>query len=231
MYSAVWHSHCTNKNDDSQCTCRAPKQSNIMSMNDLSLIRDLVDQREGSGFVMLSANLHTLHWDRRAWELCQKIADQPNGHAPTALPESVIELGREILKLLDVRNDVKDWEQFQVRRVVKNGAETVLLTGIGLPDHHRQEDSRLLIILERIGRRQEFTLDDAKTRFGLTERETVVIEHLLKGWTNKEIANAIAISEQTVKEHIKHIMDKTKTSTRTGILVAVLQGEVSTVSG
>jgi DNA-binding CsgD family transcriptional regulator len=199
-------------------------------MDDLSLIRNLVDQREGSGFVMLSASLHTLHWDRRAWELCQNIADKPNGHTPTSLPPCVIELGREIVKLLEVRNDVKDWEQFQVRRLVKNGTESLLLTGIGLPDHRRLEDSRLLIILEKIGRRQEFTLQDAKTRFGLTERETAVIEHLLKGWTNKEIANAIAISEQTVKEHIKHIMDKTKTSTRTGILVAVLQGEVSNVS-
>ena len=46
----------------------------------------------------------------------------------------------------------------------------------------------------------------------------------MKGWTNKEIANAIAISELTVKEHIKHIMDKTRTSTRTGILVKILQG-------
>lgn len=198
-------------------------------MDDLSFIRSLVDQREGSGFVMLSTTLHTMHWDKQAWELCQKIADKPNGHSPTSLPSSVIELGKEIVKLLEVRNDVKDWEQFQVRRLVKNGTESVLLTGIGLPDHRRPEDSRLLIILEKIGRRQEFTLEDAKVRFGLTERETVVIEHLLKGWTNKEIANAIGISEQTVKEHIKHIMDKTKTSTRTGILVAILQGEVSTV--
>jgi len=50
-----------------------------------------------------------------------------------------------------------------------------------------------------------------------------VIEHLAKGWTNKEIANALGITEQTVKEHIKHIMQKTKSTTRTGILAQVFR--------
>ena len=48
-----------------------------------------------------------------------------------------------------------------------------------------------------------------------------MIEHLAKGWTNKEIANALGITEQTVKEHIKHIMEKTGSSTRTGILARI----------
>jgi DNA-binding NarL/FixJ family response regulator len=50
-----------------------------------------------------------------------------------------------------------------------------------------------------------------------------VVQELLKGWTNKEIAAALTVTEQTIKEHIKHIMAKTKTSTRTGILVQVLR--------
>ena len=50
-----------------------------------------------------------------------------------------------------------------------------------------------------------------------------MVKNLLKGWTNKEIAHDLAVSEQTVKEHIKHIMAKTKTTTRTGILVQVMQ--------
>ncbi|MCE7976493.1 MAG: DNA-binding response regulator, partial [Nitrospira sp. NTP1] len=44
-----------------------------------------------------------------------------------------------------------------------------------------------------------------------------------KGWTNKEIANALNITEQTVKEHIKHIMRKTNSTTRTGVLVQIFK--------
>jgi len=63
----------------------------------------------------------------------------------------------------------------------------------------------------------------AKERFVLTPRETHAVENLLKGWTNKEIANEMRVTEQTVKEHLKAIMMKTATTTRTGLLVTILQ--------
>jgi hypothetical protein len=47
----------------------------------------------------------------------------------------------------------------------------------------------------------------------------------LKGETNKEIATALKVSEQTVKEHIKRLLAKTGITTRTGIVMkAVLCG-------
>jgi DNA-binding CsgD family transcriptional regulator len=36
--------------------------------------------------------------------------------------------------------------------------------------------------------------------------------------TNKEIGNALGITEPTVKAHIKHIMEKMKCTTRTAIV-------------
>ena len=81
--------------------------------------------------------------------------------------------------------------------------------------------SRLVVTLEELARRQQLNTDQAKEKFQLTNREQSVIEHLAKGWTNKEIANALQITEQTVKEHIKHIMRKTNSTTRTGILVHI----------
>ena len=77
--------------------------------------------------------------------------------------------------------------------------------------------------MEELGRRQHLNTDQAKEKFRLTNREQSVVENLAKGWTNKEIANALHITEQTVKEHIKHIMRKTNSTTRTGILVQVFR--------
>ena len=176
---------------------------------------------------MLSSSMQVLHWDRRAWELCRKITllmSEDRAVAET-LPLCVTDFASEIAKLMEIRCKPKDWEQFQLRRVIKNGQDTIFLSGIGLPELGGLDDSRVLIILEEIApRRHDFNLERVRERFRFTDRETEVIVHLLKGWTNKEIANAIAISELTVKEHIKHIMDKTKTSTRTGILAQILQG-------
>ena len=197
----------------------------MTSTETLSSAHRVIERRSGSGFLMLSASMQVLHWDRGASELCRQIISPPREDAQSsALPVSVTGLANDIVKLMEVRTEPKDWEQFQLRRIVKNGPDSIVLTGIGLPRLGGFKDSRVLIILERIRLRHKFSLEKAKEQFHLTDRETEVIEHLMKGWTNKEIANEIAISEQTVKEHIKHIMDKTQTSTRTGILVQIFQG-------
>jgi len=197
----------------------------MITMDSFSSTQALVEKRKDSGFLMLSSAMHVLHWDRRAWELCRNIATPTTGDAmPGALPMPITDFAQEIVKMMGIRRDSKDWEQFQVRRVIKNGQDSIFLSGIGLPAPGGLDASRVLIILEQITQRQGFSLERAKEQFHFTGREIEVIEHLKKGWTNKEIANAITISELTVKEHIKHIMDKTRTSTRTGILMKILQG-------
>lgn len=50
----------------------------------------------------------------------------------------------------------------------------------------------------------------------------MVIIYLMLGFTSKEIANRMNLSEYTVKEHLKQIMHKTKTTTRTGFLARMI---------
>ena len=194
----------------------APYVKCTITMDSFSSIQALVARRKDSGILMLSSAMHV-----RGWELCQTIASPAT---EDALPGPITDFASEIVKMMGIRRESKDWEQFQVRRVIRNGQDSIFVSGIGLPDPGGLNASRVLIILEEITQRQGFSLERAKEQFHLTGRETEVIEHLMKGCTNKEIANAIAISDLTVKEHIKHIMDKTRTSTRTGILVKIIQG-------
>ena len=49
----------------------------------------------------------------------------------------------------------------------------------------------------------------------LTQRESEVLRQLAYGLTNKEIANALHISYETVKEHVQHILRKIGVSDRT----------------
>jgi DNA-binding NarL/FixJ family response regulator len=49
----------------------------------------------------------------------------------------------------------------------------------------------------------------------LTEREIEVLREVANGNRNREIARRLSISEETVKVHIKHIMDKLGASDRT----------------
>ena len=184
----------------------------------------LADQRAGSGIVVLTAAMQLLHMNRQATELAKKInaAEQTGNAARSAhgvLPTALTELCGEIIKALHVRTEAKDWEQFELKRISGDPNQPVLLRGFGLPDRGGVEHARLVVTMEELGRRQNLNTDHARGKFQLTNREQAVVEHLAKGWTNKEIANALLITEQTVKEHIKHIMRKTTATTRTGILV------------
>jgi DNA-binding NarL/FixJ family response regulator len=59
----------------------------------------------------------------------------------------------------------------------------------------------------------------------LTEREIDVLRHVGGGNRNRDIAERLFISEETVKVHIKHIMEKLGASDRTqAIAIAVRRG-------
>lgn len=61
----------------------------------------------------------------------------------------------------------------------------------------------------------------------LTQRENEVLRQVAMGLTNKEIANSLGISYETVKEHVQHVLRKIGVSDRTQAAVwAVRKGLV-----
>ena len=68
---------------------------------------------------------------------------------------------------------------------------------------------------------------NADVEVPLTQRESEVLRQLALGLTNKEIAQALHISYETVKEHVQHILRKIGVSDRTQAAVwAVRKGLV-----
>ena len=140
----------------------------------------------------------------------------------------VVKIVKEIAELLELRNHSKDWEAFNVKRVIKGREVHIFVTGIGLPVGVGHEtESTVLLTLDVIGPRKSVSRLEA---FHLTPKETTVAGMLLKGATNKEIAHASGVTVQTAKEHVKHIMGKTKTTTRTGVIVAIAGPQDNVVS-
>jgi len=59
----------------------------------------------------------------------------------------------------------------------------------------------------------------------LTPREVEVLRHIAQGNRNKDIAERLFISEETVKVHVKHVMDKLGASDRTeAVSIAIRRG-------
>jgi DNA-binding NarL/FixJ family response regulator len=180
----------------------------------------------GPGIILLTASMRLLYKDRRAWELCQQIIRGQDGKtANGVLPPAIADFANQVRTLLQARTDPKDWEQIQLRRFVNTLHSTVILCGTALIDQTKAE-KRILIVISEVWigalQAQDKAIAQAKERFHLTPRETTVVQHLLKGWTNKEIANEMRLAEQTIKEHFKRISEKTSTSTRTGIVMKII---------
>ena len=62
-----------------------------------------------------------------------------------------------------------------------------------------------------------------KTKWELTPREQDVLNLLIKGFTNKEIANDLFISEKTVKSHLNKIFKKLNVSQRLGAILTAIK--------
>jgi DNA-binding CsgD family transcriptional regulator len=183
-------------------------------------LTNLADRRGGPGIVILTTNGHVQYMNRRSWELIRLIKESPSSHTfHGLLPAAIMEVCHQIVERHQ-ESDRPTGEQVEIRSIA-GGVYPVLIRGLGLPGQELKDDPRVLILMESVARRETATLH-AKERFQLTNREHSVVQGLAKGWTNKEIAAELGITEPTVKAHIRNIMDKTKCSTRTGIVAQIL---------
>jgi len=71
--------------------------------------------------------------------------------------------------------------------------------------------------------RDEENLGGKREPAQLTSREQEILEQISKGMSNKLIAEALAISEGTVKVHVKHLLKKLNLHSRTEAAVWALQ--------
>jgi DNA-binding NarL/FixJ family response regulator len=53
----------------------------------------------------------------------------------------------------------------------------------------------------------------------LTERERVVLNHLMLGLTDQRISQELVVSPETVRTHVKHIFQKLQVDNRTKAVV------------
>ena len=86
-------------------------------------------------------------------------------------------------------------------------------------DFDERDRSILLLLrphLTRLRRRWEQSIHPAS----LTAREREIIRHVARGLTNREIAEQLVVSTNTVRSHLDHIYDKLGVHTRTAAVAA-----------
>jgi DNA-binding NarL/FixJ family response regulator len=112
----------------------------------------------------------------------------------------------------------------EIQRALEAGARGYLLKSMppkDLVDVIRQVHAgKKRVPAELAAQLAEHLSDEA-----LTEREVDVLRHVAGGNRNRDIAERLFISEETVKVHVKHIMEKLGASDRTqAVAIGVRRG-------
>jgi len=180
-------------------------------------------QPAGSGILIFSSLLELQYLNQEARRLIRHATQMQGVSATGMIPSQLTALLKKIQERLQVYTIPKDWEEVDITQTFTHAEIPILVRGFGLPDPSDRSRSRILVLLEERHQRAMVAPAEVRERFPLTGREHAIVEHLCQGLTNKEIAAALGIAEPTVKEHMQSIMKKTKTSTRTALMVAVFR--------
>jgi DNA-binding NarL/FixJ family response regulator len=109
-----------------------------------------------------------------------------------------------------------------IYRALQAGAQSYLLKGVSFEELteairtvHAGQRRIPAAVAERLAERM--------TGEALTSREVEVLEQIVRGKSNKEIAQALVISEATVKSHINSLLSKLGVADRTQAATTALQ--------
>lgn len=109
-----------------------------------------------------------------------------------------------------------------IHRALQSGAKSYLLKD--MPTEEIASTIRAVHAGDTsIPRQVAARLDERSEREQLTERERDVLEALIKGRSNKEIASSLCISEDTVKSHLKTLFTKLRVRDRTEAAVEAIR--------
>src|SRR6266436_3260488 len=112
----------------------------------------------------------------------------------------------------------------EIRRALEAGARGYLLKSMP-PQELIQGIREVHAGRKRIPAQIGAQLAEHMGEEGLTARELEVLRKIAEGERNSDIANQLSISEETVKVHVKHIMEKLGAKDRTqAVAIAIRRG-------
>ena len=114
-----------------------------------------VSLRSQPGILIFSRRRKVLHMNRRASELTGHLGKAETAPATMTLSRLVSEHCIQMQDILESRKAANIWEPFQLKHVVFEAGRRILVRGFGLADRNSFDDSRIIILLEEAGLRQE----------------------------------------------------------------------------
>ncbi|MCA9475848.1 MAG: hypothetical protein KC563_08610 [Nitrospira sp.] len=195
----------------------------------MTRLEAIAQRRSVPGVLLFAGSGDLLFMNHEAEVISHQIqGESSESLSSPALPSEIRELCVSLQSILEgpetdpIQADRVEGP-LELRRITGNVESPVLLRGFPLSSSGEKDEACMLILMEKLGRERRVVPGQVKDQYRLTDREVEIVRYISEGWTNKEIAKHLDISEHTVKEHVRHLLKKTKSTTRTGILANLFQ--------
>ena len=116
------------------------------------------------GILLFSHRGQLLHMNRRALDLIGDLNQAGIVPDNDVRSVSVRELLAQIQETLDHRKAANIWDAFELKHVIFEAGRKILVQGFGLANQDSYNDSRIVIVLEEVGLRQEHKAQPASAR-------------------------------------------------------------------
>ena len=101
---------------------------------------------------------------------------------------------------------------------IYGGLVAILFAGVGLWLGLKLTRTKEVVVVKEVEvpRQEPFGIDETRQReLGITKRELEILELIAQGMSNREIAEKLFVSENTVKTHSSRLLDKLSAKRRT----------------
>ena len=99
---------------------------------------------------------------------------------------------------------------------IYGGLIAVLFSGVGIWLGLKLTRRKEVVVVKEVPASQPFALNEERLKdLGITKRELEILELIARGMSNREIAEKLFVSENTVKTHSSRLFDKLSAKRRT----------------
>ncbi|MBM2832964.1 MAG: uncharacterized protein HW406_125 [Candidatus Brocadiaceae bacterium] len=181
--------------------------------------KEIIKNRTSPGIIIFDLHRKPLYLNHEASKIVSSAQrfESRTGNTHQCIPSEVYECYDQLIERINPSNDISEKRTY-VYSTMKCDMGYYALRAFFIKGRNA-EVAQVLVTIDKTVDVHRPDFKQIQLEFELTTRELEVLELLCEGFSNKEIAKKLSISVYTVKDHIKHIMEKTTTSSR-GEIVA-----------
>ena len=193
----------------------------IIAMEDLL---EIIRKRRPPGILILDADNRLLYSNKEV------LALLPNLLAPDSRGKARTNIPAEILKLCSLMHGAPADDgstpprnvEFDCSFMVDGAAQFFSVRAFSISGYGPDKGvGYIMVLLEEVVEKHSYDFEKIRKTYNFSAREMDVLCELCQGLSNRHIAEKLFISEYTVKDHLKSIMEKMRVDSRNEIVAAL----------